>query len=115
MGWLQHILLGDLGQSLDIVDTSDQLRTQASIQRRQQTKTISLEVEIARLKARSERQNLAITALSRFLIAKKIIDESELDEFIKAIDEEDGELDGRLSIDDTTPRAKLVIPPPNAP
>ena len=111
MGWLKHILLGDLGQSLDIVGTKEALRLQSNVNSQHSRKALSQDQQIAQLKARSERLHLAITALSRFLIDKDLINEDELDSFIKAIDEEDGELDGRLSMTDPSLKPKLVIPP----
>ncbi|MDA0766989.1 MAG: hypothetical protein O3A92_09225 [Verrucomicrobia bacterium] len=110
MGWLSHILLGDLGQSVDIVGTSEALKAQSKVQDRQRRRTSARDLEVARLRARTERLNLAITSLTRFLLEKQIVNREELQQFIDAIDEEDGELDGRLQIQDPPISPKLRFP-----
>jgi hypothetical protein len=55
---------------------------------------------------------LAVTALSRFLIEKGVIAESELADFLDIIDQEDGALDGKLEFADERmkPRVNLAKP-----
>ncbi len=65
---------------------------------------------ISRLKKRTEELNLAITALSRYLLEEKLINREKLVEFIEKIDLEDGQADGRLSYDDASSKPKLIIP-----
>ena len=67
-------------------------------------------IEIARLKKRTEELNLALTALSRYLLEEKLINREKLVEFIEKIDREDGQADGRLSYEDAPVKPKLIIP-----
>jgi hypothetical protein len=111
MGWLKHILLGDIGQSIDIVETSNQLKCNENVQRIQRRNQSMQEMEIARLKARTERLHLAVTALSRYLVEKNLIAESEFRDFLDQIDGEDGKSDGRLPFVDEASKPRLVVPP----
>ncbi len=111
MGWLKHILLGDIGQSIDIVEASNQLKCNENVQRIQRRNQSRQEMEIARLKARTERLHLAVTALSRYLVEKNLIAESDFRDFLDQIDREDGDPDGRLSFEDEGSKARLLVPP----
>ena len=102
MGWLKHILLGDLGQSLDIQETAAEVDAQRAamdrLERRQQ--------DLAVLQARTERLHLALTALSRYLISKGVIDPAELEAYLHQVDGEDGVKDGKLAFDASKPRPR---------
>jgi len=110
MGWLKHILLGDIGQSLDIIETRDKLHAGEAARRMQRSAQSRNEMEIARLKARTEQLHLAITSLTRHLLDKKLIDESEFREFLDHLDLEDGKADGRLPFADELRKPKLIVP-----
>ncbi|MDB4306362.1 hypothetical protein N9945_00165 [bacterium] len=67
MGWMRTLLLGDIGNRMDIADAENQI---AFLEKRQKLATRALtkkEVKISVLQAELERQRLATTALSRFL------------------------------------------------
>lgn len=97
MGFLKHLILGDWGQSADIVENSKQLQSIHQQKYKQSSELAGLRVELSKLKSQVQTQNLAITALSRFLIEKELISEEELAEFIDAVDQEDGTKDGKLT------------------
>ena len=96
MGWMKTLLLGNLDHQMEIEDAKTQigvnnLRNDLSA-RNQQAQTRS----VASLSAELGRQKLAITAVTRFLLAKGVISQEELEDFIEEVDAEDGELDGQI-------------------
>ena len=108
MSWLKHILLGDLGQSMDIEDTKEMVAGQAALQIQQSKHVVNANLEIARLRRRNEQLHLAITALTRHLVAKGVINGAELASFIDEIDLLDGKADGTLAFVDKAPAPTLV-------
>ncbi|MDA7519351.1 hypothetical protein N9932_00575 [bacterium] len=106
---MRTLLLGDIGNRMDIADAENQI---AFLEKRQKLATRALtkkEVKISVLQAELERQRLATTALSRFLIEKGVIEETELEEFIREVDAEDGVVDGKLAIEPNSRR--LIFKP----
>ena len=108
MGWLKHILLGDLGQSMDILEAREVMAGQAALQIQQSKRVVDANLEIARLRRRNEQLHLAITALTRHLVAKGVVDAAELASFIDEIDRSDGKEDGKLAFEDKAPSPTLV-------
>ena len=108
MGWLKHILLGELGQSIDIMDAKEAMAGQAALQIQQSKRVVDANLEIARLRRRNEQLHLAITALTRHLVAKGVVDAAELAAFIDEIDGVDGKVDGALAFEDKEPAPTLV-------
>jgi len=83
MGWMRTLLLGDIGNRLDIADTEKGL---AAI-RASQSKTVkslhNRDRKIEALEQELGQQKLAVQALTRFLIENDMVDEAELDSFIE--------------------------------
>ena len=92
---MRTLLLGDIGNRLDIEDTEKSVSTLQHRQKRAERKQNADGQQIQQLKDEVGRQKLAIQALTRFLVEKEFIDESELEEFIAAVDAEDGVIDGK--------------------
>ena len=104
MGWARTLLLGDIGNRLDIADAETEI---GRIQRNQDSARNELQAkdrEIATLRDELGRQRLAIQALTRFLIEKNVIDAPGLSDFIAQIDAEDGVVDGKMALDPETRR-----------
>lgn len=99
MGWLKHMLLGDLGQSMDIEENSEALAKQAAFQSLQSKTLSEANLEIACLKRRNEQLNMAVTSLSRYLIAKGIIDPAEFSSFIDQLDVLEGKANGSIAFE----------------
>ena len=99
MGWMRTILLGDIGNRLDIADTEVDLAKVKSRQKMAERKLAAKDLDLETLKSHVARQQLAIEALTRFLVEKKVIDQDELDAFVKEVDAEDGVIDGKLTLD----------------
>jgi len=107
MGWMRTLLLGDIGNRLDIADTERSVSYLEQDQQRTRRELHERELQIANLKDEVERQKLAIQALTRFLVHKELIDEQELEDFIEEVDGEDGVVDGKMSVD-ISGRPRLV-------
>lgn len=104
MGWMRTILLGDIGNRLDIDDAEKSISQVASKQRRTESQLRAKNVRIDRLTAELSQQKLAIQALTRFLVSKEMISEDELNAFIEKVDAEDGVIDGKMTLDPNKPR-----------
>lgn len=99
MGWMRTLLLGDIGNRLDIADAEREVSRLRSSQQKTVRNLQTRDLEVGKLKDELERQKLATQALTRFLVEKKIIDEEALAKFIEVVDAEDGVIDGKMSID----------------
>lgn len=108
MGWMRTLLLGDIGNRLDIADAEQEIGTLRRAQRDSRRAHAAKTQELTFLRDEVERQKLALEALTRFLVTRKIIDEDQLADFIAEVDAEDGVVDGKLAIDQSTKRLKLV-------
>lgn len=104
MGWARTLLLGDIGNRLDIADAEKNIKRMQVAQRKAKSVIKSKEHTIVALKDELGRQKLAIQALTRFLIEKEVIDSEELSDFITKIDAEDGVIDGKMEIETGTRR-----------
>ena len=120
MGWMRTLLLGDIGNRLDIGDAEQEIGTLRRAQRDSRMAQAAKTRDLAFLRGEVERQKLAIEALTRFLVTRKVINVEELADFIAEVDAEDGIVDGKLALDDSTTRLRLVprqapIPKPEPP
>jgi hypothetical protein len=107
MGWARTLLLGDIGNRLDIADAENEINRIERSQLRAESALNAREREISMLKDELGRQKLATQALTRFLIEKGIIEASELADFISQVDAEDGVVDGKMTIDSATRRLQF--------
>lgn len=97
MGWGRMLLLGDLGQQLDIRDTQAALQHLA----RQLRDGNRFDHDVARNLNDLARENaelkLYLAAVVRLLVAKGIVTPAELATVVDTIDQADGKADGGLS------------------
>ncbi|HWA26310.1 MAG TPA: hypothetical protein VG734_11655 [Lacunisphaera sp.] len=97
MGWGRMLLLGNLGQQLDIQDNQSAL--QEIEQRLQQSGRV--DEETARYLRELNREHLELrlyyVALVRVLVAKGVIGREELIGLVNQIDGADGKVDGGFS------------------
>ena len=111
MGWMRTLLLGDIGNRLDIADTEREISALRHAQRFSSRTAATKGAEVAKLRGEIERQKLAIEALTRFLVTRKVIDAEQLADFIREVDAEDGVVDGKLALDESKMRLRLVTGP----
>ncbi len=107
---MRTLLLGDIGNRLDIADAEKKISALRQSQRKAVGSLNARDSQINALKSEVERQKLAIQALTRFLVQEGLIDDEALGEFIKEVDAEDGVVDGKMSID-TSGKPRLVFSP----
>lgn len=93
MGWGRYLLLGDLGQQLDLADQRTEIENLRDELRRSRAQ--SPEGSVAQLQAENDELRLYLSALTRLLISKGIVSREELRKVVDIIDEEDGKRDGR--------------------
>lgn len=97
MGWGRMLLLGDLGQQLDIRDT------QAALQHLNQQLAAARQADhgAARSLEALARENaelkLYLAAVTRLLVAKGVVTPRELADIVDVIDRSDGQADGGFS------------------
>ena len=96
MGWMRTLLLGDIGNRLDIADTEVEI-DRVKQQNRNTANRLRHKEKIDQLTCELAEHRLATQALTSFLIAKNPISEQELNEFIQEVDSGDGIVDGRLN------------------
>ena len=96
MGWGRTLLLGDIGNRLDIEDTERDIarlrREMAGVFRNDMSQDEKMEVlvrENAELK-------LYLAAVVRLLLSKGTIAKAELETMVEALDAEDGSSDGKF-------------------
>ncbi|MBN8506395.1 MAG: hypothetical protein J0L58_18165 [Burkholderiales bacterium] len=95
MGWLNTLLLGDIGNRLDIGEVEDEVaRMQAALQASWQHKARH-EDRLARLERENGELKLCVVALMRELAGAGQLDLGRLQALVRAIDAEDGRLDGQ--------------------
>jgi hypothetical protein len=90
MGWMRTLFLGDIGNHLDIQDTrrdTDALREWLrSSAARQNAVDAEQSGQIASLRAEVEDLEMAVAALSRLLMSRGVVSESEIAAIVEKID-----------------------------
>lgn len=102
MEWMRLLMLGQFGQSglgktAELVEAEKAIKTLGASQWRAGMDQRDRDQRVAELEDELARQRLAIQALTRFLIKEGMIDPAKLDAFIREVDAEDGEVDGKLA------------------
>ena len=95
MGWGRTLLLGDIGNRLDIADTEQdiaRLRHELSTASR---KDMSQDETIDALVNENAEIKLYLASMIRLLTAKGNISREELEAMVEAVDAEDGTVDGK--------------------
>lgn len=97
MGWGRFLLLGNLGQQLDLADQKTDLdRMREELARAREVAAYSMN-ETRTLSAENDQLKLYLAAIIRLLVAKGIATSQEMSEIVKMVDAEDGTADGRFS------------------
>ncbi len=95
MGWGRTLLLGDIGNRLDIADTESdiaQLKQEISDKFH---KDMSQDQKIDTLLNENAELKLYLASIIRLLTAKGVISKKELKTMVETIDAEDGSSDGK--------------------
>ncbi len=99
MGWGRTLLLGDIGNRLDIADCESEI---TAIKRDLHGKVDvdrSQDRELAELREDTDELKLYLAAVIRLLIRKGVLRREEISKFVELIDAEDGRVNGRMTRD----------------
>ena len=97
MGWGRYLLLGNLGQQLDIEDQKAEIdRLREAVLSGRPAGSGSTEA-LNRLQAEIDELRLYLAAVIRTLVSKGIVTQSEMKQIVDAIDAEDGAADGKFT------------------
>jgi hypothetical protein len=96
MGWGRTLLLGDIGNRLDIEDTENEIRRLKSELRGGYNKDQSQDKKIDALVQENMELKLYLASVIRLLSNKGLISADELNKLVGLIDAEDGASDGRM-------------------
>ena len=96
MGWGRMLLLGNLGQQLDIEEQRQEIQALRSRVRAESGAAArDIEVRLDILERQSDEMKLYLAALVRYLASKGQIDLNEFAKLVDEVDAEDGSTDGR--------------------
>jgi len=88
MGWMRTLLLGDIGNRLDIADTENDISNIRRSLRQNRQVDISQDEAIQQLQKENEQLELCLCALINTLRQKNIVTMKEVDDFVNLLDEE---------------------------
>lgn len=95
MGWGRMLLLGDIGQQLDIEEQKEEIKAlRARLTSVSPGATASTRQKLARLEEENDRLRLYLATLIRYLIGKQVVDREEFGKLVDAVDIEDGSPNG---------------------
>ena len=96
MGWGRMLLLGNLGQQLDIDEQRRQIHDlKKKIRSESNRASQSVELRLDILERNCDEIKLYMATLVRYLVAKGPVNASEFESLVDEIDAEDGAADGR--------------------
>lgn len=99
MGWGRMLLLGDVGQQLDIRDTQRALAQIGARLHAGGKFDAHVADELEALTRENGELKLYLAAVVRLLLAKGVVTQAELEDIVKTIDRSDGSADGRFDGD----------------
>ena len=97
MGWGRTLLLGDIGNRLDIADTERDIASLKQEIANSFRNDMSQNEKIDMLITESAQLKLGFASLVRLLIRKGSISKDELAAVVAAVDAEDGSIDGQFA------------------
>lgn len=99
MGWGRTLLLGDIGNRLDIEDTEREIKALKRGMRQAYSKDMSQDEKMDLLIAENAELKLYLASLIRLLVKHGSITPKELKAVVEAADAEDGSVDGKCGGD----------------
>jgi len=95
MGWGRFLLLGNLGQQLDLSDQKREIDELRDELQRSRAASRGGGEDIAGLQAENDELRLYLAAIVRLLMSRGILSKEEITRVVDALDAEDGMRDGR--------------------
>src|SRR5262245_29850415 len=99
MGWARWLLLGDLGQQMDLADQENQIRRYKRMLAENAKSVESTESTLLELQVENDQLKLCLAAVVRILIDRGLTTAADIKRLVEAIDAEDGTADGRSQRD----------------
>ena len=96
MGWGRTLLLGDIGNRLDIEDTERNIQELRRDMIDNYDTNMSQEEKIEVLISENAELKLYLASLVRLMVSKEMITPGELLAFVEKVDAADGEVDGKF-------------------
>ncbi len=96
MGWGRTLLLGDIGNQMNIDDCTKDLEGLREQLRAERGEDIGQNEILQGLRREHDEMKLYLAAIVRVLIAKGVVTREELLRVVDAVDREDGCADGQL-------------------
>lgn len=102
MGWGSYLLLGDLGQQLDIMQQREEMqKLRAAVAEAKSAPSPAADnARIAQLEQEIDEMRLYVVAMMRLLLSKELVSREDLERMLKMVDGLDGREDGRHSGDE---------------
>ena len=95
MGWGRMLLLGNIGQQMDLDDVQGEIAELRSRLRTSRTRAEAADREVDRLATENDELRLYVAAILRILVTKGVVSQAELEVLVRAVDAEDGATDNR--------------------
>ena len=89
MGWMRTLLLGDIGNRLDIADTERDIGRLRHTIRRKRGRDSSQDKAIAQLEKESDDLKMCVASLARALQAKGVLSHEEIVTIVDKIDDDE--------------------------
>jgi hypothetical protein len=97
MGWGRTLILGDIGNRLDIADTENEIRRLKRSLSVGLGKDMAQDNKIDRLEQENAELKLYLASVVRLLLSKGVVSAGELEAMVELIDGADGAVDGKKS------------------
>ena len=96
MGWGRTLLLGDIGNRMDIEDCELEIKRIKEELGGGFRKDMSQDERIQQLSAENDELKLYLAGLIRLLTANGTIDAADYEKIVQTVDAEDGNIDGKF-------------------
>ena len=97
MGWGRYLLLGSLGQQLDIEDQKAEIGSLRFQLSRGRSSGDDVDPRLEQLQAENDELRLYLFAVVRLLVAKNVVTMDDVRQVVAAVDAEDGSADGKYT------------------
>ena len=95
MGWGRTLLLGEIGNRLDIDDCADDIRVLKQSLMEMYQEGHEVDAELRTVQMENNQLKLYVAALIRLLTIKGVISTEDIKKMVDVIDAEDGAMDGK--------------------
>ncbi|MHC4237273.1 MAG: hypothetical protein ACYSOF_06430 [Planctomycetota bacterium] len=95
MGWGRTLLLGDVGNRLDISDCEEDIRVLKESLMEIHHEGQNIDSELLAVQRENDHLKLYLASITRLLISKGMLSKEEIEKMVDIIDAEDGAMDGK--------------------